>query len=87
MKANCRFFTMNLAHMNRQSPSPEDTAPHETRLDRARRLYRDYFTMCFWHWRRDLEIGETDIPAIIKGLRTNGDRQAFVEAGRLERQG
>jgi hypothetical protein len=58
----------------------------EARIDRARRLYREYFTMCFWHWRKDLEIGEADIPAIVKGLRTNGNRQAFLEADLLARQ-
>ena len=42
--------------------------------------------MCFWHWRKDLEIGEPDIPAIVKGLRTNGNRQAFLEADFLARQ-
>jgi hypothetical protein len=55
----------------------------ETRLERARRVYRQYYAMCFWHWRRDLEITEADIPALVKALRTNGNRQAFVEAALL----
>ncbi len=71
--------------MTEPLPAPA-TSILESRIDRARRLYREYFSMCFWHWRKDLEIREADIPAIVKGLRTNGDRQAFVEAGLLARQ-
>ena len=71
--------------MNGQSPISADLSK-ETRIDRARRLYREYFSMCFWHWRKDLEIGETDIAAIVKGLRANGNRQAFLEADLLARQ-
>jgi hypothetical protein len=66
-------------------PSTNPTAQTETRLERARRVYREYFTMCFWHWRRDLKITEETIPALVKGLRTNGNRQAYMEADILSR--
>jgi hypothetical protein len=69
------------------SDVPDVMKPVESCLDRARRVYREYFTMCFWHWRRDLEITEAVLPALIKGLRANGNRQAFVEAERLSRDG
>ena len=65
--------------------APNVATPPESRLERAQRVYREYFTLCFWHWRPDLEVTEAMIPAIIKGLRANGNRQAFVEAEHLSR--
>ena len=69
--------------MNSDAPNVTNTI--ENRLERARRVYREYFTLCFWHWRPDLDVTEAMIPAIIKGLRANGNRQAFVEAEHLSR--
>jgi hypothetical protein len=33
--------------------------------------------------RENLEIGAEDLPTIAKGLRSHGDREAFIIAGRL----
>jgi len=62
------------------------TIPAPTEDDRialARRLFHDYYTMCFWHLRPDLEITADTLPAIIHGLRTNGNRQAFIDSAQL----
>jgi hypothetical protein len=53
------------------------------KLALAREAYRKYYARCFWFMREDLEIGPEDLPAIAKGLRSHGDRQAFIIAGQL----
>jgi len=54
-----------------------------TVLERAQELFEKYFEQCFWHMRRDLIITENNLPQIIKGLRTFGGRNGFMEAQEL----
>jgi hypothetical protein len=54
-------------------------------LERAQRLFKQYYASCFWHMKPDLIVTEAMIPAIIKGLRVHGGRSAFLEADRLEK--
>jgi hypothetical protein len=53
------------------------------KLALAREAYRKYYIQCFWWMREDIEIGPEDLLTIAKGLRSHGDRQAFIIAGRL----
>jgi hypothetical protein len=55
----------------------------EERLELANRLYREYYTRCFWHSPRDLVITEELIPLVVKGLRHNGGRRGFILSARL----
>jgi hypothetical protein len=55
-------------------------------LERAQQLFNQYYVSCFWHLKPDLLVTEANLPVIIKGLRTHGDRAAFIAAGSLERE-
>ena len=57
----------------------------EEKLTLARRLYRECYSDCFWHMKPDLEVSETTLPLIIRGLRDYGGRREFLEAARLAR--
>lgn len=51
----------------------------------ARKAFRAYSTECFWSCRLDAKIGLGDIPWVVKGLKTEGDRTAYETARRIER--
>ena len=53
------------------------------RVALAQRLYREYFALCFWHWKPDLRITESMIPSIIDGLKRNGGRKGILAASKL----
>ena len=55
-----------------------------SRVELAQRLYREYRTACFWHCKPDLVITESLIPFVIKGLRDNGGRKAFLASAALQ---
>ncbi len=55
------------------------------KLALAKRLYREYHTLCFWHMKPDLEVTEANLPSIIKGLRTHGGKKGALEAAKLIR--
>jgi hypothetical protein len=57
------------------------------RVELANQLYQHYHTQCFWHCPRDLVITEDMIPFVVKGLRAQGDRRAFILSGRLQPDG
>ena len=57
------------------------TMPEKLAL--AQRAFRDFHSQCFWFMREDLRVGQADLPAIIKGLRAHGNREAFLIAARL----
>ena len=53
------------------------------KLALAREAYRNYYIQCFWFMRENIEIGPDDLSLIAKGLRSHGDRRAFIIAGKL----
>jgi hypothetical protein len=55
------------------------------KIELANQLFREFYAACFWYMRRDLVITEELLPAIITGLRTYGNRQAFLAAEQLVR--
>ncbi len=62
------------------------TGPALARADKlalANRLYREYYTACFWHMKPDLVVTEAMIPVIVKGLRTYGGRRGMLAAAEL----
>ena len=56
----------------------------EQRVEIAQRLYREYRTTCFWHCKPDLVITESLIPFVVRGLRNNGGRRAFMASAALD---
>jgi hypothetical protein len=62
------------------------TDPARTSVDKvalANRLYREFYTACFWHMKPDLVVTEAMIPVVVKGLRTYGGRRGMMAAAEL----
>jgi hypothetical protein len=53
------------------------------KLELAQQAFQRFHSRCFWFMREDLTVGEKDLDAIVRGLRTHGNREAFMIAGRL----
>ncbi len=65
---------------SRRTLDPE-TARNMVRVREARRAYARFYTNCFWSYRKDLEIGLSDVDWVADTLMKNGNR----EAGRIGR--
>jgi hypothetical protein len=57
------------------------TMPEKLAL--AQRAFREFHSRCFWFMREDLTVEAKDFPAIIRGLRSHGNREAFFVAAKL----
>jgi hypothetical protein len=66
------------------SPHTGSTRKPESRIELARRLFREFYATCFWHLRPDLVVTEEMIPVLLRGLRTHGGRRGFLAASQLE---
>jgi hypothetical protein len=53
------------------------------KLALAQQAFAKYKTACFWYMREDLVVTEANLHWIIKGLRTHGNREAFLLAAKL----
>jgi hypothetical protein len=62
------------------------TAPAESRRELANRLFREFYSACFWHYRPDLTITDEMIPLVVEGLRRHGGRKGLLAAARLAAQ-
>ena len=62
---------------------PDETLKITCKVELAQQLYRQYYARCFWHMKPDLQITESMIYLVVKGLRHNGGREGFLEAARL----
>ena len=67
---------------SRRTLDPE-TARAMVRVREARRAFREFHATCFWSYRKDLDIGLTDVDWVADTLRKNGDMRAWRRAGRL----
>ncbi len=63
--------------------SPAEVLTMEAKLCLAQDAFRKFHTMCFWYMREDLIVTEKDLPAIVKGLRQNGNFETYQIVGRL----
>jgi hypothetical protein len=64
----------------------ETSEPTRTTADRvalANRLYREFYTACFWQMKPDLVVTEAMIPVVVKGLRIYGRRRGMLVAAEL----
>ena len=66
------------------SPHAASTDKAGSRIERAGRLYREFYTACFWHLKPDLVVTEEMLPIILRGLRNYGGRRGFLAAAHLE---
>ena len=55
----------------------------EARRELANRLFREFYSSCFWHHRPDLLITEENIPLVIQGLRSHGGKKGLLAAAQL----
>ena len=55
----------------------------EEKLELARRVFREWFTRCFWSWNPDAVINEQNLPMLIRDLRLNGGHQGYRIAAKL----
>ena len=53
------------------------------RLEKARRAFREFRSLCFWSWPKDPEITEETIPLIVQGLRKYGGHKGYHAAAEL----
>lgn len=58
-----------------------ETARDMVRVREARRAYRRFHTLCFWSYRKDLEVGLDDVEWVAETLMKHGNREAW-EIGR-----
>ncbi len=68
--------------MSAPSPVPAPRATPE-KLALAQQAFERFYTRCFWYMREDLRVGEEDLETIIRGLRSHGNREAFMIAAQL----
>lgn len=63
-----------------QTPAPPEL------IARAEALVREFGVQCFWFWHPDAVVRTLeDIRVVIKELRRNGDRRAWLDAQELQR--
>ena len=66
-----------------RSTTPESARPTAEKVELANRLFREFYTACFWHMKPDLDVTEAMIPVVAKGLRTYGGRRGMLAAAEL----
>ncbi|MHB8838895.1 MAG: hypothetical protein ACYC7F_08085 [Gemmatimonadaceae bacterium] len=49
----------------------------------ARRAYKKFYTMCFWSYRRDLQITSADVSWVAAQLKKHGNHEAWRVGVRL----
>lgn len=66
--------------MNATQLTPEK---RERQLELARRAFREFYAQCFWSYRPDAEIGEADIPWVIRELRYYGGAKGYAAVAEI----
>lgn len=61
----------------------EDRHDTPSKVEQARRLFREYYAICFWHLKPDLVVTEELIPLIVRGLRKHGGQRGMRAAAKL----
>ncbi len=67
-------------------PTSDPAQRTELRRQLANRLFREFYSSCFWHHRPDLLITEETIPLVIEGVRRHGGKKGLLAAARLSAQ-
>ena len=50
---------------------------NQRRLELARQAFKEFYVQCFWSYREDAEIGEADLPWVIRELRHYGGAKGY----------
>jgi hypothetical protein len=66
-----------------QSHATDSARMSAEKVALANRLYREFYTACFWHMKPDLIVTEAMIPTVVKGLRTYGGKRGMMAAAEL----
>lgn len=64
------------------TPTPPQTDA-ERRLDLARKAFNEFSALCFWSYRTDFEVEESDIPWIVRELRYYGGHRGYRAAAEI----
>lgn len=67
---------------SRRTLDPE-TARNMVRVREARRAYRRFHALCFWSFKKDLDIGLDDVAWVADRLMSHGNREAWELGARL----
>lgn len=67
---------------SRRKLSPSE-ATLMVKIREAKKAFKEYYSLCFWHLKPDLKITRDNLHLIVKGLKNHGDRRAFNIASRL----
>jgi hypothetical protein len=67
---------------SRRTLDSED-AREMVKVREARRLFRRFYTRCFWSFDPELRIGRDDVAWVAEQLRKHGGRDAWEAAVRL----
>ena len=67
---------------SRRTLDPE-TARSMVRVREARRAFKRFRTQCFWSYRPDLVISESDVTWVARELMKHGGRQAWLKGKSL----
>jgi len=51
----------------------------------ARRAFREHYPEVFWSAPENMHVGEAQVPYVIDQLKREGNRDAYLEAGRIQR--
>ena len=72
-------------NLEQDRPLITSQAPPEL-IAKAEALVRQYAAQCFWFWHPDAVVNSVeDIRTVIRELRRNGNRQAWLAAQELQR--
>lgn len=51
----------------------------------ARRAFREHYPAIFWSAPENMQVNESQVPYIIDQLKREGNRDAYLQAGRIQR--
>ena len=84
VKAYLRDIGAKGGRKSRRSLDPAQ-ARRMVAVREARKAFNDHYTELFWSAPEDMTIGEAEVPYVINQLKAEGNREAFLEAGKIMR--
>ena len=86
MDSNTRKYLAKIGKKGGQK-SRRTLIPEEAKLmvkvREARKAFKKFYTMCFWHLKPDLHINKNNLSVIVNGLKNCGNREAYFAAVKL----
>ena len=69
--------------MNAVNPGSTTKLSLAEKLALAQEAFERYRSQCFWFIRDDFQVTEKTLAIVVNGLRSDGDRRAFIISARL----